>query len=203
MWVKPDWQTRRWGYKVRGAVNNPAIFPTSATPESWPETDFCKIPERWLDFWKDLLAMQKYRKVMARLDSSERNFILTAFKSITSEDKAFNNGHAGTGPDPRQESLICAGNWVYILDRKDRVRTNAKDASGWNWGRIDMVQLYSFLVDDEPPAVTKATLRDPRVQTATVAYNGYLGNFPQLKGVPVLFPFLTSSYHWYPVMELK
>lgn len=203
MWVKPDWETRRWGYKVRGAVNNPAVMPVSSRPENWPETDFAKMPPAWVEFWKDLLAMQKYGRVMKDLDKLQKNFILTAFNDVGSSDKAFHNGHAANGPDPRQESLICAGNWVYILDRKNNVRTRAKDADGKNWGKIDMVKLYSFLTSETPPVVTMATLSDPRVQRATTANRGWLGNFPQLKGVPVLFPFLTSTYHWYPVEELQ
>lgn len=201
-WVKPDWETRRWGYKVRGAVNNPAIMPVSATPERYPETDFAKVPPEWIAFCKDLLAMQKFGQNLSQLDKPQRNFILTAFNDVYSGDKAFNNGHPATGPDPRQESLICAGNWAYILDRTT-VRTRAKDADGKNWGKIEMVKLYSFLTSEEPPVVTRATLSDPRVQRATTANRGWLGNFPQLKGVPVLFPFLTSSYHWYPMSELR
>jgi len=201
-WVKPDWETRRWNYKQRGTGNMPAIFPTSAEPENWPETDFCKMPVRWVEFWKDLLAMQKYGLVMKQLTPVQRNFILTAFNDIGSNDKFLNNNHAANGPDPRQESLICAGNWVYILDRTE-VRTKAKDENGKNWGKIEMVKLYSFLTSDNPPPVTKQTLHDPRVQTATIAYKGYLGNFTQLKGVPVVFPFLTNGYRWYPSLELK
>lgn len=195
-YVKPDWETERWGYKPRPVTPDPAVFPVSLDPAEWPQTDFCPLTVEWQVFWRNLMAMAKYQQIFSQLSSEQKNFIQTAFNVVTSSDRAFDNSNGTDTDHPKQESLICAGNYVYELERK---RVYIRSLKRYD----NMVNLYSFDCNDAPPPVTLATLSDPRVQIAKIVYNGYLGEFTMLKGVPVPFPFLTNGRHWYPEWELR
>lgn len=202
-YVKEDWDTVRWNFKVRNTAPNPAIMPTSSTENNWPQTDFCKFPVKWQNFWKNLLAMQKYGKLFidakgkTQLTKDQYNFIASKWKDLTSSIKAYNNGHGTETTDPRFESLITCGNYVYEV-------TRTTCTAGRHKGKT-MILLYSFDVNDEPPAVTKETLNDPRVQFAKIVYPGkYLSNFSHLGlGVAVPVPFLTNGRRFYPLEELR
>lgn len=209
MYVKPDWQTERWGFKPRPVAPDPGIFPISATPEEWPQTDFCWFPEKWQWFHCDLLAMKKYGKLLNELTASQRTTIITAFQGVTRTDRAYNN-YNGTdkfncypckktnrGADPKWESLITCGNKVSILDER-------KALSGRNKGKT-FVMIDSFKAGANPPVVTKELLLDPRVQYAkTVNPGRYLTNFTQLgAGVEVPVPILTKGTRWYLKSELE
>lgn len=197
-YVKPDWETVRWGFKVRPTVSKgtPAIMPTSSTENNWPQTDFCRFPLKWQNFWKDLLCMRKYGKVFTQLTRDQKNYITGKFKDLAAGNKFMTNKHGIETNDPRYESLITCGNYVYEI-----ARTTA--TAGRHKGKV-MVMLYSFDVNDDPPVVTPDTLRDPRVQIAKIVYQGqYLGNFPHLDGLEVPVPFLTNGRRWYPLEELR
>lgn len=202
--VVEDWKSPFRGYKVRSTAKpgTPAIQPTSSTENNWPQTDFARFPLKWQNFAKDLLCMQRYSKVFAKLTKEQKNYINSKFKDMYAGNKAFTNTHGIETNSPRIESLVCMGNDVYEI-----ARTTA--TAGKYRGKV-MIMLYSFDMNDEPPVVTLETLRDPRVQYAKVVYQpkegalqGYLGNFPHLEGLPVPFPFLTSGRHWIPLQELE
>jgi hypothetical protein len=203
--VLPDQFTHRWKFQMRPVLKTvsgtPAIFPVSVLNE-WPTTNWCFLNERWQWYWVDLLSLSKYGKVYKNLSKVQKFFIVRAFKGATTSDRAFNNGK-GTDdyrcypsnqnknrPDPRMESLVCAGNFVYSAHEP------VKDSKG-RW----MVQLYSFLENDIPPT---SSLEDPRVQVATIIRrDGSLRGFPQLKGSKTYFPFLTKQPCYYPLEDLQ
>lgn len=202
-YVKPDWKTRRFSYKVRPAVNNPAVFPISALPEQWPQTDFAPLPARWVKFWYDIGSLQMFGAPFDDLTFDQKAFMRTKMNDIMGGDKAFFNQHDGNGPQPMQESLICAGNMVEILDRRTVNLKRAKDPDGRQWGITEMVRLNSFLIGDMPPPVTLELLSDVRIQRATIVHRDWIGEFPHFGGKPVLFPVITRAYYWYPMCELE
>ena len=204
-YVLPDWETQRWGYAVRPVAPAPAVFPLSSDPNTWPDTIYCQLSERWQYFWVDLLAMAKYGKIFSKLNSTQRGYILKAFKGLTGS-KAFIANYKGTDiyhnypgrenidkPDPQMESLMCCGNYLYSDTAPLK---NSK-------GKM-MVKVLTFKYYETPPVVTGDILRDPRVHIAkTVRTNKTLGGFPHLDGVPVPFPLLTRGPAWYPLAEMK
>jgi hypothetical protein len=209
-YVLEDWNSARWNYKVRDTAHpgTPAIMPVSSTENNWPQTDFCGVPVKWLNFWRNLLSMQMYGLLYIKPDGKtelireQYNLITSKFKDLAAGNKAFMNGHGLETANPRFESLITCGNYVYELSRLT--------ATGGKYKGKTMIMLLSFDVNDDPPPVTKETLKDPRVQWAKIVnqpkvpgQEGYLTNFPHLNTKPVPVPFLTSGRHWYPLSELR
>ena len=203
-YVLEDWLSRDRGYKVRVTANpgTPAIMPVSSTENNWKQTDFARFPLKWQKFAKDLMCMKRFKTVYANLAKVDKNYIDSKFKDLYAGNKFITNYHGVETADPRYESLIMCGNYVYEV-----TRTIA--TAGKMRGRV-MIALYSFDVNDEPPVVTMNTLKDPRVQYAKVINKpkvpgqlGYLTRFPHLSGDDVPFPFLTSGRHWYPLEELS
>jgi hypothetical protein len=203
-YVLPDWESPLRGFKVRSTAKpgTPAIQPVSSTENNWKQTDFARWPKRWQLFAKDLLCMQKFGRNYPQLSKADKAYIDSKFKDLYAGNKAFTNTHGIETNDPRFESLITCGNYVYEVTR---IQSTAGKMKG-KW----MVMLYSFDINDEPPVVTKDTLKDPRVQFAKIvnqpkqgAPKGYLTNFPHLGGLEVPVPFLTNGRRWYPLEELR
>lgn len=203
--VLPDQFTHRWKFQMRPVLKTvsgtPAIFPCSNLNE-YPTTNWCFFSEKWQWFLMDLLSLSKYQKRYILLNRVQQFFILRAFKGMTGSTNAFNNGK-GTDdfkcyptkqnmnrPEPRWESLVCAGNYVY--SQYEPVKNSHGD-----W----MVKLFSFLEEETPPL---PSLDDPRVQVATIIRrDGTLRGFPQLKGAKSYFPFLTKAPVYYPLNDLQ
>jgi hypothetical protein len=146
----------------------------------------------------DLLALRKYGKRYLELVGTQRDDIIRAFNSLYDQDTAFTNfkgvdncNNYLTGSDrdedPRIDPLICAGSVVEVL----QVATNSKG--------VQMARLNSY----RAPAVV--TLADRRVLRATIIYksDGHLGEFPQLNGLAVPYPFISSHDVWYPLQDLQ
>lgn len=210
-YVKPDHENRyKWNYTLRETANpgTAAILPVSSTESNYPQTDYAKLDQKWLNFWKDLLAMQLYGRVMAKLTKTEANKINSAFKDLTSSIKAYTNGHGTEGPKPAMESLITMDNYVYEVARAKSTGRKTRNAI--------MIALYSFDASETPPVVTKETLKDPRVQYAKIINKPrvegqlpYFTNFTHLgkdtqgNVIPVPVPFITTGRKWVPEEDLR
>jgi len=175
----------------------PAVFRTGTLddPKSFQRTVFGK---EYQFMAADLLALRKYGVTYGFLAGDARNHIRTAFNGLYPKGRAFNNGagvddcnnyitgEINRGEDPRIDPLICAGDTVRVLE----TRTNSRG--------IVMGLLQSF----RSPAV--ASLNDVRVLRATIINErGELRNFPQLDGIQVPYPYISSQDVWYPLDDLE
>jgi hypothetical protein len=147
----------------------------------------------------DLLALRKYGKPYLQLAGIQRDDIIRAFNSLYDSSTAFTNfkgtdncnnyltGSISRGEDPRIDPLICAGSIVEVL----QVATNSKG--------VQMARLRSY----RAPAVV--TLADTRVMKASIIYksDGHLGEFPQLNGLAVPYPLISSQDIWFPLIDLE
>jgi hypothetical protein len=146
----------------------------------------------------DLLAKRKYGTPYLQLSSIQRADIVRAFNSLYDSSTFLTNfkgvdncnnylTNSDRGEDPRIDPLICAGSVVEVL----QVATNSKG--------VQMARLRSY----RAPAV--ALLADSRVMKASIIYksDGHLGEFPQLNGLAVPYPFISSQDVWYPLVDLE
>lgn len=222
--VKSDEKTYRWGFGVRPVAPDPAIFPVSASPEAWHQTDFCRFGKDWQWCQAELLSMQMYGKPYADLRVIQKQIIINVFLKLTQSDRAYNNyngtdlkncyvtlngvpiirGDGVNGEDAKWESLITAGNKVRILERKTAL-------FGRNVGR-EFGRLQSFYSYEKPPVVTKELLNDPRVHYAKIINPAPPGGVPYLTnfhygewpvGLPMPVLFLTGGFRWYDMRELQ
>jgi len=205
--VLTECESSLWGNAHEMDTPAPQVFPTSATPEAWPDTNRCRFTEPKQRFWVDLFSLAKYGKLFADLprrgspaQNVEINLIVSAFKDVTRGDKAMFDAH-GTeeynnyitgemhplGFDPLQESKIQGNAFVY---------SKKSWATGWNRKKGKMIRILSIL-DYEPLPVP--SLQHKCVQLANIIYkNCTMGPFPQLKGVDMPVPFITKGEAWYP-----
>lgn len=209
--VKNDTESPFWEFKPRPVAPDPAVNPTSGSKNTWPDTTRSWFTAAWQWFLVDTMALQKYGKVFkdlpdrgSEVKNVERNLIISAFNDFTAGNKAMFDGH-GTekynnyiteetdrGEDPKQQSKITATNLVYSRWPVEK-----------NFKGVEMVRLDSFLASKGPPEATLQVLKDHRMHKQLIIYsNGTLGNFPHLKGVPLLCPFVTVGEAWYRRDEL-
>ena len=209
--VKADQYTYSWDFAVRPVVADLGSAPAvNRTGDLTNPANFLRSPftRAWQFFWADVLAVYRYQKVFSALPSTERNYIVRVFNSLTLHDKYLTN-RAGTnthnnyitgdirGEDPKIDPLICAGSLVEVLEAR-------KSTSGVTNG-LTMARLNTFAHGDAPPAVTyELVMNDPRILWATVIYpDGHLTPFPNFEGAPVPYPYIARHPCWYPLRDLE
>jgi hypothetical protein len=174
----------------------PAVFRTGSFEDhkSFSRTRFTR---EYQFMAADLLSLRKYNVRYSYLEGDERADILRAFNSLYDSSTAFTNikgvdncnnylTNSDRGEDPRIDPLICAGSVVEVL----QVATNSKG--------VQMARLRSYRAPSVP------MLADTRVMKASIIYksDGRLGEFPQLGGLAVNYPLISSHDIWYPIQDL-
>lgn len=191
------------GVRKEAATYSPPAVMNTGELDGAKNWQWARMSESVQRFWVDILSMHLYGRLFNSLSGTDKNTIITDFKGLTKSDKFLTNGNGTdlfhnyiTGEnigkiDPKQAPLICCDDWVRVL----QIQTN-------KFG-IKMGQLDSFLYSEILPPVTPSLLYDPRILWATVINKyGNIGNFPQLNGKPVPYPYITAEHYWYPLDDL-
>jgi hypothetical protein len=167
---------------------------------------FMPMTLSWQILWVELFSLSKFQTLYNQLGEAERDYINTAFKSVTTGYRAFTNGHgwndgycdyingANLGAAPmEQETITCGGNVVEILGNKERI------------GGVDVYKVRTL--DGSKPAPDPLTIEPWLVFKATVSVRqkvldsrgrwdgkSYIESavtpFPQLGGADVVIPFM-------------
>jgi len=206
--VKEDQYCASWGYKVRQAAFDLGSAPAvNRTGEQSNPANFIrsKFTRPWQFFWADLLSVKVFGVLYNELGTDDAKGIEGVFSGLTKSDKFLTN-RFGTdncnnyisgdmrSEDPLIDPLVCAGSIVRVLDIQN-----------------GMAKLWTFKEWEAPPPVTKETLSDPRVLTATNIFpDGHLTNFdnlyikyPTLSDHSVPYPYISSQTCWIALDNLE
>lgn len=196
-WVKPDWESAAWGFRVRDAAPAPAInrIGEKAKTDNHVKTPFTRELQF---FWADIVSMHLYGMLFQDLFEPQRDYVASRINALMGPKLAFFNRSVDervayflTNENidaalPRFAPLICAGCTV------------------WGIPEGEVVKIASFLASVPLPPVTQDTLLDPRVLWATIIDpDKHVSPFPQLDGESVPYPLVTVAPYYFPLQGLQ
>ena len=181
----------------------PCVYKAGEVDDNSYYTTFRMTQEVQL-FQADLLALSKYGLFYIDLLPAQKEYIDRAFTSLYGNHRAFTNNtgfgkpcrNYVTGEDltadwPKFHPLICGTNMI----------TGTVVINKWN---EEVLKIDAF--SEVPSDYDINILDDPRVLSATNIYKAdyHIGNFPQLDGARVPYPFFVNPGNgYYPIKWLK